>query len=113
MAQSKILLDSNSYFRLAKSIRPLLFIEFGNKQHCLYVLAELEDEYAKSPRLQTKFAWVNDTEYRNNRSKRLTLSRKEEVQRKTAYEFMWDHVQTSLPGPSRLDVVHLSYGYVL
>lgn len=113
MAQSKILLDSNSYFRLAKSIRPLLFVEFGENQHCLYVLSELEDEYARNPRLQTKFSWVNEPEYRDNRLKRLTVSRKDKAARITAYEFMWDHVQNSLPGPSRLDVVHLSYGYVL
>jgi hypothetical protein len=113
MAQTKVLLDSNSYFRLAKSIHPLLFVEFGNEHYCLYVLAELEDEYERNSRLQTKFAWVSDPEYKENRTKRLTISRKQESERKTVYDFMWDHVQTKLPGPSRLDVVHLSYGYVL
>lgn len=113
MAQTKILLDSNSYFRLAKNIHPLLFVEFGQQQHCLYVLPELEKEYERSPRLQTKFAWVNAPEYKANRTQRLTLSRKHERDQQTAFEFMWDHVQTTLPGPSRLDVVHVSYGYTL
>ena len=34
-AQAKILLDSNSYFRLAREIHPLLFQEFGDKNYCL------------------------------------------------------------------------------
>lgn len=113
MPQTKILLDSNSYFRLAKSIHPLLFVEFGNASQCLYVLPELETEYERSSRVQSKFSWVNDPLYKSNRTKRLTLSKQQKRDRETAFEFMWDHVQTVLPGPSRLDVVHLSYGYVL
>lgn len=113
MAQSKILLDSNSYFRLAKSIHPLLFQSFGTENHTLYVLPELEREYAKEPRLQSKFPWVNDAEYRNNRSKQLNLSKQQQKERDTAYEIMWDHVLSELPGPSRVDVTILSYAYVL
>lgn len=113
MAQTKILLDSNSYFRLAKSIRPLLFQEFGENRFSLYVLEELEREYARSPRLQNQFAWVNDPEYRENRQKRLALSRQQKKELATVYDFMWRHVQTDLPGPSRTDVIALSHGYVL
>lgn len=113
MAQTKILLDSNSYFRLAKSIRPLLFQEFGENRFSLYVLEELEREYARNPRLQNQFAWVNDPEYRENRSKRLTLSRREKRDLPTVFAFLWHHVQTKLPGPSRADVTVLSHGYVL
>lgn len=58
MPQSKILVDSNSYFRLAKSIRPLLNVTFGDEDYCLYVLKELEKEYDRNSRLQTKFEWV-------------------------------------------------------
>lgn len=113
MAQTKILLDSNSYFRLAKSIHPLLFQEFGDKSYCLYVLEELEREYARNPRLNNKFAWVNDPEYRENRAQRLTLSRLQKKELSTVYEFLWNHVQTVLPGPSRIDVTALCHGYVL
>ena len=113
MAQSKILLDSNSYFRLAKSIHPLLFQEFGDESYCLYVLKELQDEYDRQPRLQTKFPWVDNPEYRANRSKSLTLSRRQKKELPTVFDFMWDHVLTELPGPSRVDVRILSHGYVL
>lgn len=113
MAQTKILLDSNSYFRLAKSVHPLLFQEFGENCYCLYVLEGLEREYTRNTRLQHKFAWVNDPEHRENRQKKLAPSRQQKKELPTVYDFMWNHVQTDLPGPSRLDVTALSYGYVL
>ncbi len=40
MGQSKILLDSNSYFRLAKDFGPLLNTTFSVDNYCLYVLKE-------------------------------------------------------------------------
>lgn len=114
MAQSKILLDSNTYFRLAKSIHPLLFRPFGKEEYCLYVAKELDDEYARNPRLRTKFAWVEDAEFRENRKRRLTLSRSQRnTELPTVYEFLWDHAITSGLGASRVDVIVLAYGYVL
>ncbi len=76
MAQRKILLDSNSYLRLAQTIHPLLHVEFGNERHCLYVIRELQQEFDRSPRLQTKFHWVNEPEYAENRRRSITISRK-------------------------------------
>ncbi|MCU7844672.1 MAG: DNA-binding protein [Candidatus Thiodiazotropha sp. (ex Monitilora ramsayi)] len=114
MAQSKILLDSNTYFRLAKSIHPLLFCPFGRKEYCLYVAKELDDEYCRSPRLRTKFAWVDDAEFRENRKQRLTLSRSQRnTELPTVYEFLWDQAINSELGVSRVDVTVLAYGYVL
>lgn len=111
--QYKLLLDSNCYFRLAKSLHPLLCHEFGAERYCLYVLPELDQEYARQPRLQTKFPWVQDPEFRHNRQARPQLSRKQQKEIKTAFDFLWDHVQTALPGPSRVDVTVLSYAFVL
>lgn len=37
MPESRILLDTNAYFRLAQSIRPLLNVQFGEKNYNLYV----------------------------------------------------------------------------
>jgi len=113
MAQSKILLDSNSYFRLAKEIHPLLFQEFGEERYCLYVLEELQQEYDRNRRLQSKFPWIDDPEYRANRSRPLHISSKQRKEIITAEEFMWDTVQTELPGPSRIDVRNLAYAYIL
>lgn len=112
-SQTKILLDSNCYFRLAQSLHPLLFQEFGLERYCLYVLPELDGEYARQPRLQSKFPWADDPEYRENRQATPQLSRQQRQALGTTYDFLWDHVQTVLPGPSRVDVTVLSYGYVL
>lgn len=68
MPQNRILLDSNAYFRLAQSIRPLLKQTFGKEKYCLYVIKELQNEYDKNPRLKSAFHWVNDPEYKENRT---------------------------------------------
>lgn len=113
MAQSKILLDSNSYFRLAKSIHPLLDVVFGEENYCLYVLKELDDEFQKNRRLQTQFSWVNEEEYAVNRRKRLTLSRKERRQIDLAIEFFQQHKIENNLGVSLVDILCLAYGHVL
>ncbi len=76
MAQRKILLDSNAYLRLAQTVHPLLDIEFGNECHCLYAIRELQQEFDRSPRLQTKFHWVNDPQYLENRRRSIAIPRK-------------------------------------
>lgn len=113
MAQSKILVDTNSYFRLAKSIHPLLFVEFGAPSYCLYVIPELDVELHRSPALQTKFAWAAHEEFSSNRKRYPTLSNNERTAVQNAYSFIWNHVQEELPGPSRIDAKNLAYGFVL
>lgn len=113
MPQSKILLDTNAYFRLAQSIRPLLKEEFGEKPYCLYVIKELDDEYNINPRLRSKFTWVNDPEYAGNRSNRLQVSRREKKEIDQAFDFIFDHARTEYPGVSRVDVKVLAHAYVL
>lgn len=113
MAQRKLLLDSNTYFRLAREIHPLLFQIFGSEQYCLYVLDDLQKEYDNSPRLRQRFDWVDEESFRNNRSKRLQLGRKDKAAIQKIYRFMWDTVQTDHPGPSRIDVNILAHAYAL
>ncbi len=113
MAQRKILLDTNSYLRLAKDIHPLLIKEFGPDACCLYVLKELDDELNANRRLQTQFEWANEPEYRENRKNRLAVSRKERTAINESFSFIWEHVQTEQPGPSRVDVLHLAHAYAL
>ena len=113
MPQSKILVDTNAYFRLAQSIRPLLKVEFGEPKYCLYVTKELQDEYDKNPRLRNNFSWENDPEYAENRSHRLQLSRKEQKEIGDTFDFIFDHARTAYPGVSRVDVVVLAHAYVL
>ncbi len=47
MAQTKILLDSNSYFRLAQNLHPLLCQPFGSADFTLYIHADLNAEFSK------------------------------------------------------------------
>ncbi len=109
MVQSRILVDSNAYFRLAQSIHPLLNVEFGDKRYCLYCLKELQDEYNKSSRLKNAFSWVNDQEYVKNRSHLLKITREEKLEIKRAYDFILDYVRNVHPGVSKVDVLCLAH----
>lgn len=113
MSQTKILVDSNSYFRLAKSIHPLLFQEFGEEKFCLYVLKELNEEYERSRRLKTKFPWVGDIEFEENRRHYLNVGRNQRKDIEQAFDYIWAHIQTEQPGPSRIDATYLAHAYIL
>jgi hypothetical protein len=56
-----VLLDTNAYLRLAKRIRPMLGVRFGQKSYVLTILKEVEDEVHKNPALSFKFPWFDDT----------------------------------------------------
>jgi len=112
MPQKKILLDSNSYFRLAKSIHPLLDVEIGRDNCCLYVLKELDDEYDKNSLLRKKFSWVNDDEYFNNRSKRIAISRAETKEVKLTIDYLADFKISNNLGISMVDIKCLAHGYI-
>ena len=62
-----VLLDTNAYLRLAKRIRPLLGVEFGQKQYILTVLKQVEDEVFENPRLKFLFPWFSDTDLSTER----------------------------------------------
>ena len=116
MPQAKILVDSNSYFRLAQSIHPLLQAEFGEERYCLYVIKELQAEYDNSrPRLKNKFSWVNEPEYRRNRNCELKLSRKNKKVIEQVSDFIRDYARDSYPGLalSRVDIRGLAHAQVL
>lgn len=59
MPQTKILLDTNAYRRLAQTIQPLLFDPFGKKEYTLYVIKEFQTEFNRQKRLTRIFPWVN------------------------------------------------------
>jgi len=111
--QSEILVDSNSYFRLAQSIHPLLKCEFGKPRYCLYVTKELQEEYDRSPRLNNSFHWVNSPEYKENRFGQLIISRKKSKDIEHTYQFILSFVRSAFPGVSRIDVRGLTYAKVL
>lgn len=113
MPESPILLDSNSYFRLAKSIHPLLGNKFGRNKHCLYVLPHLDREFSVNQRLNTKFWWVNETQYKNNRQTRLVITDKEKKRIEMTVEILLDHKRQNKLEISNVDIICLSYGKIL
>ena len=113
MAQTKILIDSNVYFRLAQSIHPLLQVEFGQEKYCLYVIKDLQAEYDRNPRLTNIFSWVNEAEYRKNRACELNISKKELKEIEQAFEFIRSHVRDAQLGTSNVDIRALAHAYIL
>lgn len=62
-----VLLDTNAYLRLAKRIRPLLGVEFGQKPYVLTVLKDVEDEVRRNRTLRFKFPWFDGEEFGKER----------------------------------------------
>ncbi|MFC3282109.1 DNA-binding protein [Litchfieldella rifensis] len=112
MPQSKILVDTNTYLRLARAIRPLLFLEFGEARYCLYILPELNGELSVR-RLISKFPWVGDEEYVENRQYSPKVAKKKRKEVDNTFEFVWDYVVSDLPGPSRVDALYVTWAVEL
>jgi len=108
MAQTKILLDTNSYLRLAQSIHPLLGIPFGKEDFALYIHSEIELELNRSPRLKTNFNWVKRDEYTINRKKRLQIPKLSKDNIENSYDYIWEFQKDSRLDLSREDIYCIS-----
>src|SRR4030042_3665385 len=113
MPSCNIIVDSCSYFRLAQSIHPLLKMAFGREKYCLGVIEELDKEYAKSPTLKNRFFWVNQPEYSDNRQGCFYISPKEHSEINHAFFFIRDFVRDCRLSASEVDIIALSYAYVM
>ncbi len=117
-----VLLDTNAYLRLAKRVRPLLGVPFGQKGYTLTILADVEDEVLASGRLRFRFPWFEaDGELAQERlAKRIRLSAEEREQIESAALFLHDWVLQDVekyivkgrspPGPA--DCRALAFGQV-
>lgn len=90
MAYTKILLDTNAYLRLSKSVRPLLAEPFGEKQYALFLHKEIQIELNRSSRIKNKFYWLKEKEYVEERKKIITTTRKEKEEIEKTYDFVWE-----------------------
>lgn len=113
MAYTQILIDTNSYLRLAQNIHPLLGQPFGEEKYALYILPEVNVELNRSSRLKHDFFWVNDPSWKENRKKILQLNKKIKQEIKSTYDFMWAYVtEEILPvkgkGPSDIDTLFVA-----
>ena len=72
---TSILLDTNAYFRLAKSFHPLLGkvlpASDSAPERALRVISEVDREFEANPALTSKFHWVAEAEYRQNRQQNI------------------------------------------
>ncbi len=113
MPQTKLLLDTNAYLRLAYSIHPLLFVSFGKEEFTLYLIKDFQKEFERQQRLKRKFPWVNDEKFKKNRCKYLTLSKQNIKDINLAETYIWEQNINNGYGASPVDVRALSAGYVL
>ncbi len=114
-----VLLDTNSYLRLAKRIKPLLGIEFGQNNYVLTILKEVEDEVHNSPRLRYHFPWFDNPDFANERlANKNRLKREEKAQIEAVKSVLHAHVlenshhyiaQGKTP-PSPTDCFMLAFG---
>ena len=80
---------------------------------CLYLTDEFEREFARSQRLRSKFPWVGEPEYRENRDVRLQIGRKQRRAIRTAIEFIGDQADADALGVSAVDVSVLGHATIL
>lgn len=118
MAQTKILVDSNSYFRLAQNIHPLLCRPFGREELTLYIHADLNAEFKFSSRLRNKFHWVSESKFIENRGRSISISTVHKKQIEETYEYLWEYVQDEFltprgKGPSPIDTLIVTTALVL
>lgn len=62
-----VLLDTNAYLRLAKRIRPMLGIKFGQNGYIPTVLSDVEQEVHRNRVLRFKYPWFDDDELHKER----------------------------------------------
>ncbi|MBU1224399.1 MAG: hypothetical protein KKA22_15650 [Gammaproteobacteria bacterium] len=116
-----VLLDTNAYLRLAKRIRPLLGVPFGQKEYLPTILKQVEDEVHKSARLKFSFPWFTDPELTAERlAKQIRLGKEERAQIEAAASVLRAHIladpqsyttQGRSP-PSPTDCFLLAFGQV-
>lgn len=112
MAQSKILVDTNAYLRLAKTIHPLLFVPFSENEYCLYIIPELNAELSNH-RLLSKFPWTSEEDYQENRKFFPTLSKDQQKAIENTFDYLWDYAKSEALGTSKVDVKYIAYAIEL
>ena len=75
-----VLLDTNSYLRLAKRVRPAVGVVFGQKGYVLTIHKSVEDEVHRSARLKSLYPWFDGQEFANERiAKQIRLTTDEKA----------------------------------
>jgi len=108
MPQTKILVDSTCYFRLAQNVHPLLGVPFGSASYALYAHEALVAEFQRKPSFRSKFDWFLHRDYVENRKYALTISRKDRAAIAATKTFIEGEAQANGLGVSPVDVAILA-----
>lgn len=88
-----VLLDTNAYLRLAKRIRPMLGVKFGQKEYVLTILKQVEDEVHASSKLLFNYPWFDNADIAAERlAKNIRLSKEEKSQVEIVKSILREHV---------------------
>jgi len=117
---TQVLLDTNTYLRLAKRIRPAVGREFGQVPYVLVILKAVEDEVHRSARLRSVYPWFDEPEFADERkAKQTRLSEVEKQEIKLVQDVLQGTVQldiakytTGRSPPGSTDCWLLAYGKV-
>ena len=116
-----VLLDTNAYLRLAKRVKPLLGVKFGQKEYVLTILKDVENEVHRNSRLQFHYPWFDDAALAEERlAKRFRLSKNENKQIQAATSVLRAHVLENAVSytsharspPSHTDCFCLAFGQI-
>jgi predicted nucleic acid-binding protein len=115
------LLDTNAYLRLAKRIKPMLGVKFGQKEYELTIPKVVEEEVHRSSRLRFLYPWFDDDEQAAERlAKQVRLSKDEKAQLLAATSILHNHVLNNAAcyitkgrsPPSNTDCYILAFGQI-
>lgn len=117
---TQVLLDTNTYLRLAKRIRPAIGREFGQVPYVLVILKAVEDEVYRSARLRFLNPWFDEPEFAEERlAKQTRLNAAEKQDLKLVQDVLLGTVQldvakytTGRSPPGATDCWLLAYGQV-
>jgi hypothetical protein len=112
-----LLLDTCSYLRLAKRIRPLLGVRFGQKNYVLTILQDVEKEVQGNQHLKNKFPWFDMSEIAHERlSKLVRLSADNKAELEAATSILRADVVANVTHyknpPSPVDCRVLAFGQI-
>ncbi len=116
-----VLLDTNAYLRLAKRIKPMLGVEFGQKGYVLTILKQVEDEVLASAKLRFNYPWFDNAELVAERlAQRIRLRQDEKEQVEAATSVLRAHVLGNAAAytsqgrspPSPTDCFILAFGQI-
>lgn len=118
---TEVLLDTNTYLRLAKRLRPVVGLQFGQVPYVVVLLKAVEEEVHRNPRLQFKNPWFDEPAFAQERmAKQTRLSAAEKLDMKLVQDVLIGTVQLEIDKytshgrspPGATDCWLLAYGQV-